>query len=203
MRIKNTVVSILVISLLGIIGFNAKAQEKVDKYTMSSLSDFDVEQFDIRIDNDNNLWIDAFSTYQPETRCGIILEERYKPNFITTFENARDLYTEWKRMAIESNLQDIKHKMHFMFFTGGYFTYFDEMKKDDDVRLIFAFTWFKENYVLIMNLEEMTDSDNDLIKFNGASFIFNSEEEINHFLDKISPQYINNFRASKAQESDN
>ena len=203
MRIKNKIISILVLTLLIVKGFISIGQEKVDTYSMSALSDFDVEQFDIRIDNDNNLWIDAFSTYQPETRCGITIDERYKPNFITTFENARDLYTEWKRMAMESNLQDIKQKMHFMFFTGGYFTYFDELKKDDDVKLIFAFTWFNGDYVLIMNLEEMTAADNDLIRFNGASLIFNSEEEINSFLDKISPHYINNFRASKAEDSDN
>jgi hypothetical protein len=202
MNRKYKAVLFFIFVLFTVLTLKTEAREKIGSYTMSTLRDYNIGDFAITLETDNALWIDVYSTYNPEIKCGIILDERYLPNFITTFENARDLYTEWKKMAIENHLQEIKQKMHFIFFTGGYFSYFDKIKQDDDVKLIFAFTYFKGDYVLIMNLEEMTATDNEKITFNGASIIFNSEAEINSFLDKISPDYINNLKAAKYLNAD-
>lgn len=183
--------------------FMSSAQEKIDTYSMSALRDREQLNFDIGLSDDNTLWIDVFSTYNPGVRCGFKLDENHKSNFISTVMEARNLYTVWKQMAIENNFQDIKKKMHFIFYTGGYFTYFDSLKHDENVQVIFAFTHYKDDYVLIMSLDNMTDKDNEHISFKGGSIIFNSEEEINSFLDKISTESICNLKASQSENADN
>src|SRR5690606_22024012 len=116
----------------------------------------------------------------------------------STAKQAEPLYTEWKRMALENNLQEIKQKMHFIFYTGGYFSYFENMKTDNNVRVIFAFTYFKGDYVLIINLDKMIADDDEQISFEGSTIVFNSENEIESFLNTLSTESINNLRASKS-----
>jgi hypothetical protein len=197
MNIKKFAIIVLIQLLVLSSGFNSEAQEKMTTYSMSALGRNEPLNLDINLSDDNTLWIDMFSAYEPETRCGFTLNEHIKPNFISTAKQARNLYAEWKKMAIENNLQEVQQKMHFIFYTGGYFTYFDKLKQDDNVRVIFAFTHFKGDYVLIMSLDEMTAMDNDQISFNGGSIVFNSEEEIDSFLNTISMESISNLKASK------
>lgn len=181
----------------------ALSQEKIATYKMSALENKEPSAFDINLGNDNILWIDIFSAYEPGVRCGFKLDERYKSNFITTVKDAKKLYSEWKMWAIENNSQDMKKKMHYIFYTGGYFSYFDNLKHDDNVRIVFAFAYFKNDYVLIMNLEEMTANDNDQVVFNGGTMVFNSEEEVDTFLNVISPESIIGLKASKTDNIDN
>lgn len=178
------------------------AQEKLDTYSMSALKDKNPLNFDISISDDNTLWIDVFSAYNPEARCGFKLDENNKSNFISTLMEARNLYTVWKKMAIENNFQDIKKKMHYIFYTGGYFSYLDMLKYDENVQVIFAFTYYKDDYVLILSLDNMTDKNNEKITFTGGSIIFNSEIEIDNFLDKISPEAISNLKASQTENNE-
>jgi len=179
-------------------GLIASAQEKITSYSMSALGNTEPLSFDISLSNDNTLWIDMYSAYNQETRCGFTLDEHIKPNFIYTAKQAGQLYTEWKRQALESNLQEIKQKMHFIFYTGGYFSYFENMKTDNNVRVIFAFTYFKGDYVLIINLDKMIADDDEQISFEGSTIVFNSENEIESFLNTLSTESINNLRASKS-----
>lgn len=203
MKIKTIVILVLgQVLFLGSV-FNAEAQEKIASYSMSALENKEPLNFDINLSEDNTLWVDVFSAYEPGVRCGLKLEERYKPNFITTVKNAGILYTEWKRWAIENNIQEIKKKMHYIFYTGGYFSYFDKLNQDDNVRIVFAFTYFKDDYVLIMNLEKMSAMDNDRITFDGGTIVFNSEDEINNFINLISTESLSNFRASQSQHIGN
>ncbi len=179
-------------------GFIADAQEKITTYSMSALGNKEPLNLNISLSNDNTLWIDMYSVYDQETRCGFTLDEHIKPNFISITNQAKNLYTEWKRMAIENNLQEIKQKMHFIFYTGGYFSYFGKMERDENVRVIFAFAYFKGDYVLILNLDKMTADENEQISFEGGSMVFNSENEIDSFLNAISTESISNLRASKS-----
>ena len=179
-------------------GFIADAQEKISTYSMSALGNEEPLSLNISLSNDNTLWIDMYSVYDKETRCGFTLDKNIKPNFISIAKQAGDLYAEWKRMAIENDLQEIKQKMHFIFYTGGYFSYFGKMERDDNVRVIFAFAYFKSDYVLIMNLDKMTSSENDQISFEGGTMVFNSENEIDSFLNAISTESISNLRANKS-----
>ena len=183
-------------------GFVANAQEKITTYSMSVLGNKEPLSFDISLSKDNTLWIDMYSAYNQETRCGFTLDEHIKPNFISTAKQAGQLYTEWKRMALENNLQEIKQKMHFIFYTGGYFSYFGNMKTDNNVRVIFAFTYFKGDYVLIINLDKMIADDDEQISFEGGTIVFNSENEIESFLNTLSTESINNLRASKSNAVD-
>lgn len=175
------------------------AQEKIATYPMTAV-DAGKDTFGIWLNPDQTLWIDTYSAYNSEVRCGMILDKHNLDNFITTLRNAKELYTEWKKIAIENDLKDIQQKMHFVYFAGGYFSYFDEIKQDDDVRLIFAFARYKDDYVLILNLEEMSVPGNDMIAFNGASIVFNSELEIDRFLGKISPDSIRPLNASTVEK---
>ena len=197
MNIKTIAYLFLVQVIISVLAINAEAQEKIATYSMSALGKTEPLAMDISLSDDNTLWIDMFSAYEPDARCGFTLDERTKSNFISTAKQAKDLYTEWKKMATENNLGDVKQKMHFIYFTGGYFTYFDELKQDNNVRIIFAFANFKGDYVLIMNLDNMTARDNDEIAFSGGSIVFNSEDEIDSFLNAISQESISNLRASK------
>jgi hypothetical protein len=183
-------------------GFIANAQEKITTYSMSVLGNKEPLSFDISLSKDNTLWIDMYSAYNQETRCGFMLDEHIKPNFISTAKQAGQLYTEWKRMALENNLQEIKQKMHYIFYTGGYFSYFGNMKTDSNVRVIFAFTYFKGDYVLIINLDKMIADDDEQISFEGGTIVFNSENEIESFLNTLSTESINNLRASKSNAVD-
>lgn len=180
------------------LGMISNAQEKITSYSMSALGNTEPLSFDISLSSDNTLWIDMYSAYNQETRCGFTLDEHIKPNFISTVKQAGQLYAEWKRLAVESNLQEIKQKMHFIFYIGGYFSYFGNMKTDNNVRVIFAFTYFKDNYVLIINLDKMLADDDEQISFEGATIVFNSENEIESFLNTISTESISNLRASKS-----
>jgi len=170
--------------------FITNAQVKIDTYSMSALGNKDYNNFDISISDDNTIWIDAYATYSPGEKCGFILEESMQSGFISTLENARDQFSEWKRVSIDNNITEVKMKMDYIFFTGGYFSYLNKLKSDSNVRVIYAFTYFNGDYVLIMNLEKMTAEDNDLISFEGTSVIFNSEQEIDTFLSKISEKSI-------------
>lgn len=198
MRIRRIAILVLVQILFLVSAFKVEAQEKMTTYSMSALGNKEPLSLDISLSNDNTLWIDMYSTYEKGARCGFTLDENIKPNFISTAKQAKDLYTEWKRMAIENNYQEIKQKMHFIFYTGGYFTYFDKMEQDDNVRIIFAFTYYKGDYVLIMNLDKMTAASNDQISFEGSTIVFNSENEIDSFLNTISTESISNLKASRS-----
>lgn len=190
---KTIGISILGLVLFFISGTPGKAQNIISTYTMSALKVANQRNFDIYLGEDNSLNIDVYSTYKPEERSGFIVKEDLQPDFINTFEIAKNQYTEWKSYAIANNMTEVKMKMDLIFFTEGYFTFHNELKSDKEVNVIFAFTYYNGNYVLIMNLDNMTASGNELISFNGASIVFNSEKEIDSFLNKISPEQIRNY----------
>ena len=203
MNIKTIVFIVLAQVIISGLVFNAGAQEKIATYSMSALESKEPLNFDVSLGADNALWIDVFSAYEQGSRCGFKLDERYKSNFISTVKDAENLYTEWKRWAVENNYQEIKKKMHYIFYTEGYFSYFGNVKQDNNVRVFFAFANFKNDFVLIINLEEMTAGDNDHVKFNGGTMVFNSEKEIDDFLNIISPEAISGLKASKSENISN
>lgn len=189
-KMVNKLFLITIISVIMSLGpvLIVKAQDKIDTYSMSALGSHDYNNFDISISDDKSLWFDVHSAYAPGIKCGFKIEENLQQDFIGTLLMAKDQYTDWKQTAIENNTTDIKKKMDFFFFTEGYFAHMNELKFDKDAKIIFAFTYFKGDYILILNIDNMTTSDNQPIAFNGATLVFNSEKEIDNFLNKISTQ---------------
>jgi len=193
----NQVIAITILGFTLILGSAsfAKAQNKIDTYSMSALGHQEFNNFDISISDDNTLWIDAYATYSPGEKCGLKIEGFLQPDFLYTLEKAKEQYSDWKKISVEKNIKDVRMKMDYVFATEGYFSYLNNLKYDQNVMIIFAFTYFKGEYVLIMNLEKMTASDNELVTFDGTSVIFNSEQEIESFIRKISPEAIANNKA--------
>lgn len=173
------------------LALTGKAQNKIDTYSMSALGARDYNNFDISISDDKSLWFDVHSAYSPGIKCGFKIEENLQEDFISTLLMAKNQYTSWKQTAIENNTQNIKRKMDLFFFTEGYFAHRNELEFDKDAKIIFAFTYFKGDYVLILNIDNMVSSDNKPISFNGATLVFNSEKEIDNFLNKIYTHSIN------------
>ena len=196
-RPGNQVILITILSSAMFLGstFFAKAQVKIDTYSMSSLRNLKNNNFDISISDDNTLWIDAYATYNPGERCGLKIEEYLQPDFMYTLEKAKEQYIEWKKISVEKNITEVRMKMDYVFASEGYFSYLDALKLDQYVTVIFAFTYFNGDYVLIINLERMTASDNELVTFDGTSVIFNSEQEIDSFISKISPESLASHKA--------
>ncbi len=198
-KIGSKEIGITILGFALILGsaFFAKAQVKIDTYSMNALGNLKYNNFDISISDNNTLWVDAYATYNPGDKCGLKIEGFLQPDFIYTLEKAKEQYSEWKKVSVEKNITEVRMKMDYVFASEGYFSYFNTLKYDRNVTVIFAFTYFKGDYVLIMNLEKMTALDNELVTFDGTSVIFNSEEEIDSFISKISPESIANHRAKK------
>ncbi len=189
-KMVNKSFTIIILSFAMSLGLSliGNAQDKIDTYSMSALGSHDYNNFDISISDNKSLWFDVHSAYAPGIKCGFKIEENLQQDFISTLLMAKDQYTDWKQTAIENNTTNIKKKMDFFFFTEGYFAHMNELKFDKDAKIIFAFTYFKGDYILILNIDDMTNSDNQSISFNGATLVFNSEKEIDNFLNKISTQ---------------
>ena len=196
-RSGNQAILIIIVAFLLFLGstFLAKAQIKIDSYSMSSLRNLKNNTFDISISEDNTLWIDAYATYNPGEKCGLKIEGFLQEDFIYTLEKAKEQYSEWEKICVEKKITDVRMKMDYVFASEGYFSYLNALKFDQNVTVIFAFTYFKGDYVLIMNLERMTATDNELVTFDGTSVIFNSEQEIDSFISKISPESIASHKA--------
>jgi len=83
------------------------------------------------------------------------------------------------------------------FKSTGYFKYGSDWNYDFSAtsKFYFKITTIadKVEYLLIIRSDELVASDNQFIKIDGVAFVFNSSEEIQDLIDKISTEKVRAF----------
>jgi len=159
---------------------------------------------DIKIseDKDGNgwsLWIDMEGN-----EGGIKVTSKTYPEFIQSLKEAETKYSLWDSTAKVNNVEDATKDMDIKCNVEGYFMYGSKWCFDNTVTLSYSF-WVRNlagetRNLLLIRTGSMVSFTNEYMKDKGKKIIFYSPNEVNAFLDAISPEKINAFLKSPKAE---
>jgi hypothetical protein len=177
-----------------------QAQSPYTKYRMSSIS---TKDFQIRLAEDGELYIDIQSLDGTINKVGIILKKEYSPGFLLCLDSAKKKYSEWKSVAIKNGIRELRKPIECECLVDGYFSYGEwefDFGKTPTFLFVVGQSSGKTTYSLLMITGKMTSSSNKYIKMDGAALVFDSEKEIDSFMGKIKPEAIEAFLAKPKKE---
>lgn len=136
--------------------------------------------------------ISVFSNDRFSTDVTLMVDNSRKEIFVKNFIQAKLKYNEWKKTAIENNVEEIVKSLDIepveynVSFSRG-----NDLYLDQHCLTGFKFIGTKGKYILIYsNLMDLQHYSNRFIKSEGFMIAFESEEEIDRFLLWTNPQVI-------------
>jgi hypothetical protein len=189
--------------LIMFVVFGLSAQEKFSNYQNRYLD----KNFDIKISiknkNDFKLFIMAYGMDKLYDTGGIVVPKENYSEFLTAIKGAKEKYVEWSKTAKENDVKDFQKYIKVDAQTMGYFEAGDEWNFQFTVWLKFRFkVTEKGEPLLIMDTGKLTSSKNKYRDCDGFVIVFTSSEDIDSFLDKISPVKVQSFLDSKTDKND-
>lgn len=192
---------ILSISLFVIFSYLSFGQKEFTTYT-SELSD---TEYSIKLSDDikrgYTLMIDCRSTDKLYKDGGLMVNEKAHAPFLNALSEAKLKYAEWKQVAIDNNVDELRKPMTIKSKVSSYFLYGSEWKFQFSVDLSFNFFIREGEYILYVSTGELTSSSNQFMKHDGFSLMFTSEDEIDTFINAISVEKIKE-ELSKPKDED-
>ena len=178
----------------------ANAQEAFAEYNSTYFENVNEVLIDVKNEYKYDLYIYMTSLDTYYTEGGIITGEKNNNKLITSLNLAKSKYTEWKNIASANNVYDLNKKMDHPCFVSGYFQYGGKWYIDSSIIIDYTFKINEGNPILIARTGEMVSSSNDYIDHKGFVFVFQSESEIDNFINVISQDNINDFMAKPKSE---
>ena len=195
--------------LVGLIAYSTtfNAQELIDTYTMSYFDkDFDIRASEPEENGAYSFYLFARSKERESGTVTLMVERKNIFGFKNAMKTAAETYVKWKETAINNNVTELNKEIdlkdkNLKYSTG--FIYGDEWHFDFSVPLEASFKILNNKYLLtIENAKELQASDNQYIDYDGFYFVFNSEEEIEEFISKVSEESLKMHFSEKASKED-
>ena len=190
----------LIMSLMTLMSFG---QEKYSTYFhLANASAYNVLISYPDYDDGYLLWVEMMPINKRSEIGGVIIPEDGHSLFISAFNEAKLKYTEWVNTAKENNVTDLRKSMSYKAVVGGFFKYGGTWNFQAVVNLTFEFAIVNNIYLLIARTGNLTSSSNQFVTHDGFWFMFENEEEINDFLNILSPEKVVEFTNNRSKSND-
>jgi hypothetical protein len=142
-----------------------------------------------------HIWIKVHSIDDSHKVGGIMVSNKSENMFISSLTKAKAKYIEWLTIAKNNDVKDLYKEMEIQCKgIEGYFLYGKDFHFQFNVKLKFSFMVREKDgeitYRLVIKTGEMTASDNQFMKVDGVVLVFNSEKEIQDFIDTLDHKKI-------------
>lgn len=159
-------------------------------------SKFVQSNFEIEIHSENlekyDLFINLFSMDELSEKGGIILTQNNHSEFLKQLKLAKEKYIEWKSVASANGVKDFQKEMTYSLIAETYFYYLKEWYFQKITTIYFEFKTLDDGRnILIMRTTKLKDDLNKYITHDGFVLVFESESEINSFINKITIEKVN------------
>ncbi|MDQ3190494.1 MAG: hypothetical protein M3Q58_02785 [Bacteroidota bacterium] len=150
-----------------------------------------------------SMYIDMYSLDKlHKDNVGITYNEKDHISFLKTLSEAKVKYNEWVKTAQANKVTILEEKeMTYKFNPMGYFLFGSDYHFDATTTLKFDFKIVNSNgvvdYLLLIRSNELQSSKNQFMNIDGVAFVFNSNEEIQRFIDDLSAEKIKEFIIQK------
>jgi hypothetical protein len=179
----------------------AGAQMEYTSYRMGLTG----EEYKIEIGKEGKLYISMLSVDNLSKEAGIIVKPNKAQTLIECLDTSRKKLREWGKIARDNNIQEFRKEIDCRCKVEGFFSYGD-WQFDYNVQLTFNFTMLKvgeEVYpVLMVRTGPMQSMSNQFISHDGATIVFEKDEEIVEFIRMINPKNVEVFM-NKVENKEN
>ncbi|EMS34623.1 hypothetical protein C943_03310 [Mariniradius saccharolyticus AK6] len=183
----------------------SQAQEKYATYFNSFLEkDLEIEAtFD---DPKMTLYINGYSLERASERGGFMVSEKMHAGFLHDLKVARDKYVEWRNVAIENDVRDLRKDVELQpqringYFNSGSKWYFD-FSVVPTFRFLISEDEGKVTYRMFMMSGKLQASTNEYIDTDGFIIPFSTIEEFDEFIDLVTMEKIEEFKRQKKDKS--
>jgi len=188
----NRTAHILIISFLALLSIHSNAQNPFTTYSNSYFKN----KYVIYVSAKGNiftLFINAMPSVGSDETGGLIIHEDNYSKFIDGLKLAKLKYEDAVKKAKEKNATNLNTTLKVFNAVDIYFKQ-DQMYAQKNVELIYNFKveeiGGKLNYFLFVNTGKLTALNNTSVHSDGYSLVFSSANEIDQFINKISPEKI-------------
>ncbi len=196
----------LLLSFFFLLSLSAISQESYNEYYDSNLGK--VLKFEA-LDKGKGKFILSLEGIPLESqrqKAGLVFTtEKVLESFVSDLVSVRDKYTEWKRVAVENEVQKASKKFELTAKSDTYFTYGRDTYFNFNKRIEFLFGIAEKGgevkYTVVLNSGELQASSNRYIKIDGFVITFSSEEDFNDLISKLNKDKILNY-LSQPKDSD-
>lgn len=163
------------------------------------------EEYKIEIGKEGKLYISMLSVDNLSKEAGIIVKPNKAQALTVCLDTSRKKFQEWSKIARDNNVKDFRKEIECRCKVEGFFSYGD-WQFDYNVPLTFIFTMLnvgEEVYpVLMVGTGPMQSMSNQFISHDGATIVFEKDEEIVEFIRMINPKNVEVFM-NKVENKDN
>jgi hypothetical protein len=164
--------------------------------------------FEIKITVKNNRWDEMYIYAHTEDRMtekgGLIIREASYNRFIKKIQEAKKKYIEWKEVALQNEVKELRKNTNVRNRQGVFFYYGDKWCHSYYQPIYFYFMVVsidnKPEFFLSIETDVVFANQNQYMKTRGYSISFRTIEEIDVFLETISLDKINKHIESKSKE---
>lgn len=140
---------------------------------------------------------------------GIIVDETNMNTLVSNLRYAKDKYEEWKKVAIENNVEEYEKELKVTPpKAAGFFEYDEDMHIDDSIEIGYLFRVRKDSetgmieYDIVLKTNPYISSTSIFGVNDGCSIFFESLEEIDNFINLFEPDRINTYLQQINQKND-
>lgn len=182
---KNTVCSLLIL-----ISGSCFAQDKYASYE----NEFENKTFNIQIGRKDaftyKLFIEVGTVDDLSGKGGIVASNIQHAPLFNAIRAAKEKYIEWKKVAIENNVQDLNKRIEQTANVGSYFMYGTDWQFQFSVDLTFAVKFTEGKHYMMIKTGDLVSASNRYMTHKGFLLVFSSEKEIDDFLELLSLEKV-------------
>lgn len=196
---------ILIFIVLIVATTNAYSQKKMDTYKMSHFDkEFSIKASERKANGDYSIYIESHSIDKVVKDVLLIIKRDDIETFRTILDTAQVVYTKWRQAAIDNKITELNKDMTVeKIDIDVSFMYQEKRQFDLSVGLKARFKIVNGAYLLIIeNSEKLESNANKNIDSDGFYLVFNSTEEIESFISKISQESVKRFHTNKTENHD-
>jgi hypothetical protein len=153
------------------------------------------------------LWIDAYSVDVLHKDAGFYIEAKQYNDFIIALMEAKEKYTEWKKVAVENDVKKLTKPMKLNIPKAtGYFKTSTEWHFNRNGVLNFDFRILEisgeTEYWLSIGMYSLVSSSNQYIKHDGVVITLSDASQIEAFISSMSyEKIVQHFQSANKKEA--
>ena len=189
--------NLLSILILALCGAHAFAQEKLTEYKSSY---FD-KSYPISVAKSKagnvTFYIDAESMDKSSKAGFLIIEEKEVEAFILSIKSGKEIYSKWKKTAIDNNVTELSKPMDVPKYKCSAGFSYGKWQFDFAVNPISFFKIINGKYLFMLHSGELQSSSNQFMKSSGIAIVLDSEDDFDNLVASISVTKANELLEKK------
>jgi len=180
--------SLLLVLLIGLVSTFSYSQEEIDTYELSYFSSKPPQSISVAESEKNGISFYIEAPSMDRSKVSLIVRESELNDFKASIDSAKSTYAKWKKTAEENNVSDIDKEIDIDKVKIECAFHYGDWNFDFSVQVIARFKVLDngECLLIIQNKRKLQSSSNQYIDADGFLIVFNSESEIDSFLNSLS-----------------